>query len=265
MPITIIGDTKFFYEIHGIGHPLMLIAGLGSDSQSWLPILEDLSRHYMVITMDHRGISRSSPLNTEISMEKLADDCLSILRHLGISSAHILGHSMGGFIAMDMAIRHPECVDRLILAGTSTFSSRRNTALLSDWASYLEQEMDPELWFRNIFYWIFRPAFFENEETVKDFINFELNYPYPIDKFTFRKQAEAISRFDCAGTVSNIAAGTLVIAGQEDLLFSPDDCIKLAQTIPRAQYRVIRQAGHSIFTENPKDFTECVLEFLDSP
>lgn len=265
MPIATVDNTKFYYEVHGTGDPLMLIAGLGSDSQSWLSILDDLAGHYTVITMDHQGIARSSPLKTETSIHKMADDCLSILAHLGISSAHLLGHSMGGFIAMDMAIRHPERVDRLVLAGTSSFSCRRNKALLTDWAFYLEQGMDPELWFRNIFYWVFSPAFFENEEMVRDFINFELAYPYPIDPFTFRNQAEAIHQFDCRETVSKIASRTLVVAGQDDLLFSPDDCHRLAQAIPHAHYRLVPNVGHSLFTENPKAFHAIVLEFLHTP
>jgi len=159
MPSTIVNGIDLYYEIHGKGEPLMLIAGLASDSQSWQPIMEDLSRNYRVITPDNRGVGRTKPSDINISIQQIADDCISLVRHLGLSSVNMLGHSMGGFVALDCAIRYPEYISKLILAGTSAFNSERNNALLLDWVSYLESGMDLKLWFRNTFYWIFSNRF----------------------------------------------------------------------------------------------------------
>ncbi|MDP8313931.1 MAG: alpha/beta hydrolase [Candidatus Celaenobacter antarcticus] len=107
MPSTIVNGIDLYYEIHGKGEPLMLIAGLASDSQSWQPIMEDLSRNYRVITPDNRGVGRTKPSDINISIQKITDDCISLVRHLGLSSVNMLGHSMGGFVALDCAIRYP--------------------------------------------------------------------------------------------------------------------------------------------------------------
>lgn len=96
MPNTVINGVDLYYEIHGKGMPLMLVAGLASDSQSWKPIIGDLSRHYLVITTDNRGVGRTKPQNIGISIQQIADDCIALIRHLGSSSVNLLGHSMGG-------------------------------------------------------------------------------------------------------------------------------------------------------------------------
>ncbi len=90
----------------------------------------------------------------------MADDYAALLRHLGVNSANVLGHSMGGMVAQDLAIRYPELVDKLILEATVSKNSPRNNSLFADWAVSFAAGMNRELWFRNIFYWIFCARFF---------------------------------------------------------------------------------------------------------
>jgi pimeloyl-ACP methyl ester carboxylesterase len=123
------GVVDIHYEIHGDGAPVLMIAGLASDSQSWQPIVSDLASHYRLITVDNRGAGRTTPQDARVSVRAMADDCVALLAHLGLRSVHMLGHSMGGFVAQDCAIRHPDKVDSLILAATSSSSSRRNNDL----------------------------------------------------------------------------------------------------------------------------------------
>ena len=156
--------NSIYFEEHGKGHPLLLIAGLASDSQSWLPIVPGLAKHFRLIVFDNRGVGRSSQDNSDISIEEMADDCARLLKHLKLPSAYVLGHSMGGMIAMDLAIRYPDMVDKLILEATAPKLNRRNTELFDDWVSFLKLGMDKHLWFRNIFYWIFSAGFFEDKD-----------------------------------------------------------------------------------------------------
>jgi pimeloyl-ACP methyl ester carboxylesterase len=257
-----VNEIDLYYEVRGNGDPVMLIAGLASDSQSWQPIIEDISSCHTVITLDNRGAGRTTPLDAESSIEIMADDCLSLLGHLRIPSATLLGHSMGGLIAMECAVRKPEAVDRLILAGVSTHSNKRNVALLSDWAAGLEMGIDPKYWFRNIFYWVMSKQFFESEAALEDAVQAELAYPYPINKISFRKQVNAIKCFDSSGHPSRISAKTLVIAGEEDLLFSLQECAALAEAIPGAVFRPLWHAAHSLYLEDSAAFSKIVLDFL---
>jgi pimeloyl-ACP methyl ester carboxylesterase len=195
MALLKIGDLQLYYEVHGKGNPLLLIAGLASDSQSWQPIMEELSRDCRVIVLDNRGAGRTSPRDVDMSIPLMADDCIALINCLGLPSVSILGHSMGGFVAMDCAVRYPDYVDNLILASTSAFNSQRNNALLSDWVLYLESGIDLKLWFRNIFYWIFSRDFFENEEALNEAIRLAIAYPYPQSRVAFKKQVQAIVEF----------------------------------------------------------------------
>jgi pimeloyl-ACP methyl ester carboxylesterase len=262
MPYLLTNGVDLYYETLGAGAPLMLIAGLASDSQSWSTITGELSKRFMLIMPDNRGVGRTRPQDVETSIQLIADDCISLIRHLGLKSVSLLGHSMGGFVAMDIAIRCPEVVERLVLCGTAASSSKRNNSLLFNWAASLDTGMDPHLFFRDIFSWLFTPAFFDDEDFVNVAIKFAVEYPYPQSAKAFLNQVRAIADFDCADNLSRISAKTLVIHGKEDLLFLPEEGARLAQAIPGARLSVIENAAHSIHIEQPRAFIDCVLAFL---
>lgn len=262
MALLKIGDLQLYYEVHGNGDPLLLIAGLASDSQSWQPIIGELSRHYRVIVLDNRGVGRTSPNDVNTSITLMADDCIALIKSLALRSVSILGHSMGGFVAMDCAVRYPDYVDKLILAATSPLNSQRNNALLADWVLYLESGMDMKLWFRNVFYWIFSRDFFKNEEALNEAIRLAIEYPHQQSKVAFRKQVQAIAEFNCLQDVSNITSKTLVICGKEDLLFPPEESLVLSEKIPGSRFSFIEKAAHSIHIEYPQAFIKIVLDFL---
>ena len=262
MPSTTINSVALYYECHGQGEPLMLIAGFASDSQSWQPIVEGLSRHFLVIIMDNRGTGRTHPQDAETSIQHMADDCIALMNKLALPSVTLLGHSMGGFVALDCTIRYPERVSRLILAGTSALSLQRNHVLFDDWVSYLKSTMERDTWFRNVFYWIFSRAFFENRETVDVAIQATLEYPYPQGKLAFEKQVQAIKVFDCRRKISEIKQHVLIICGKEDLLFPPPESIEVLQAIPATSVVIIAGAAHSIHMEKPLEFTDCVVGFM---
>ena len=262
MPKITLDFLHLYYEIHGTGEPLMLIAGLASDSQSWQSVIEELSRHFLVITPDNRGTGRTIPQDIDTSIQQMADDCIALAEHLGFSSFNLLGHSMGGFIAMDIALRYPDAIKNLILAGTSTSNSKRNNALFSDWVSILESGMDKTQWFRTLFYWLFTEHFFENSKTVNTALSYAVQYPYPQSTIAFKKQVKALKSFDCFGRCSGITARTLVIGGEKDILFPRDVSAALAQAIPGATLSIIEDAAHSIHMEQPQAFTKRVLDFL---
>lgn len=132
MPVLKLHNKDIYYEQHGSEIPLILIAGLGSDSVSWLPVIMGLAKHFKVITFDNRGVGRSSQDNSNISIKDMTDDCAGLINNLGLSPVNILGHSMGGMIAMDMSIRYPELVDKLILEATAPLMSNRNVEMLPD-------------------------------------------------------------------------------------------------------------------------------------
>lgn len=105
MPFTDAPGFRMYYEVHGDGFPLLLINGLGGDHTEWLFQLPEFSRHFKVITFDNRGAGDSGAPTVPYSTAQMADDAAALLSFLGISRTHVLGFSMGGMIAQEMALR----------------------------------------------------------------------------------------------------------------------------------------------------------------
>ncbi|MDD3516642.1 MAG: alpha/beta fold hydrolase [Synergistaceae bacterium] len=260
--MLMLNDIELYYEVHGDGPPLLLVAGLASDVSSWQTVLPALSEHFRVILVDNRGIGRSVPEDAPVSVDLMADDCAALIDHLGYGPVHVLGHSMGGFTALSLAARYPDRVKKLVLAATGEKSSSRNTLLFSDLADLYERGEDPAGFFRTVFYWIFSPAFFEDEGTVKGAVEFALSYPFPQAPVSFRNQVNAIAAFDGRGLARSVKVPALVLAGTEDLLFPAAAGRELAEKFPRGKYLAIEGAAHSIHVEKPKEFAEAVVSFL---
>ncbi len=253
--------VEIYYEIHGSGPTLVLVAGLASDSQSWLPVLGELARRFTVVVYDNRGVGRTTPRDAEIEIPVLADDCVALIDRLGYPEVHLLGHSMGGFIVQDVAARHPDRVDRLILVGTSFKNTKHNDALLSHMADSLDSGADPGAWFRDLFRWIFTARFMEDEAAVAESVRLAVEYPYPQTAEQFRRQVEAVERFRGVEP-RRIRAKTLVMTGEEDLLFPPAEGQALAERLPDAEFSLIPRAAHSIHMETPAAFVDAVVKYL---
>ena len=271
MPQLKINGIDLYYELHGTvpgdlngahGLPLMLIAGFASDSQSWLPVLEPLARHYPLVLLDNRGCGRTLPLACANQIGLMTDDCIALADHLGIGSFHLLGHSMGGFVAIDCALRFPDRVARLALANTSPRNSARNQALFLDWIAYLEQGMSLRHWWRNFFYWVFTPAFFEDTNAAESLLQLAVEYPYAPGLDGLRNQVHAMAGFDRTADLHRIGAETLVLCSDEDLLFPPGQNGAGLAAIPRAKVSMLNGAAHASLVEMPDAFAELVLEFL---
>jgi pimeloyl-ACP methyl ester carboxylesterase len=257
-----INDVEMYYEIHGSGRPLMMVAGLGSDSQSWRPVVEELSRSYRLILPDNRGAGRTTPQEIESGISRMADDCMALADHLRIEKFHLLGHSMGGFVSQDCAIRYPGRIEKLVLAATSSYSSERNKALLGDWADYLDVGLPSELWIRNLFYWIFTDKFFEDDSALDEAVQYTLEYPWPQSRTAFRRQTHALMKYDSRDSLSRIACETLALCGSEDMLFTPEASRHALAGIPRLHHKTIDGAAHSIHMEKPAEFIAEVKQFL---
>ncbi|SJZ79726.1 Pimeloyl-ACP methyl ester carboxylesterase [Trichlorobacter thiogenes] len=261
MPFLNHKEIQLYYEQHGSGPPLMLIAGLASDSQSWLPVVEGLAKQFAVILLDNRGVGRSTQ-ECEISVSLMADDCAALIRHLGYQRVAVTGHSMGGMIAMELSRQYPDLVDRLVLVATAAKNRVRNNLLFQDWADWYEAGTNRAAWFRTVLYWIFTKRFFENQPLLDASLNYLLKYPWPQSPQAFRQQVQAIAGFDATPWLGQVMVPTCVLAGEQDLLMPPGDSEYLAQQLPNAVLEVVKGAAHSIHTEQPEAFMQCLLEFL---
>ena len=264
MPTFARDGVDLYYETAGHGAPLLLLAGLASDLSYWLPAKDLLAPHRQLILVDNRGSGRTAPLEAETTIDAMADDCVALLRHLGLPKADIVGHSMGGMIAQACALRHPDHVDRLVLAATMTHCTPHNRALFDDWAR-LFPLLERRAWFRNLFLWVRSRQFYERPAMVDALLELAANYPHQQTPGALRRQVAALKAFDASVQAANIGARTLVLAGADDRLFGAGDTTRFAATIPRSELVTIPGAAHSFPAEMPAQFAAQVLAFLDRP
>ncbi|MFI4924482.1 MAG: alpha/beta fold hydrolase [Vicinamibacteria bacterium] len=251
------------YDVRGRGAPLLLIAGLASDSLSWLTVAEPLASRYRTIAPDNRGVGRTVPQDVPVDVDTLADDCAALLDHLGIERASVIGHSMGGFVAQRLALRHPHHVERLVLVATGDSAGARNVERFFSMADRLDAGEDRATWLRSLFDAIFTRRFLADPANVDAALHWALEYPYPQSASAFRRQCEGMAGFDGRAELVRIARPALVVAGREDALFSPDQCAAFAARLPGAKVVVLDGAAHAVHTEQPKAFVDAVARFLE--
>src|SRR6478752_9737116 len=118
MPIFRFEDCDLSYTVRGNGPPVLLIQGVGVQGDAWMPQTDDLAADFTCVTFDNRGMGRSQPAAVAITVEQMARDALAILDAAGIASAHVVGHSLGGVVALQLALSAPARVRSLALLCT---------------------------------------------------------------------------------------------------------------------------------------------------
>ncbi len=260
--VNINNVTLYYEQIGDKAKPeLLLIAGLTCNSLFWAPIVKELGEHFHVTLFDNRGVGRSSAPETPYTIEDMAKDTLALLEHLGIDKAHCLGHSMGGCIAQQLAITHPNKIERLVLSNT-LISFKPKSALTQQHILQLRRAGLPiSVIAQGIAPWLFSDDFLADHEKVSEFIAAAEQNPYQQTIVGFEGQIGAISRFNSSSFYHKIAVPTLVIGGDSDIL-CPADSKQLADGIPQAEYYVFQGQGHLPLVEKPELFNRIVINFL---
>jgi pimeloyl-ACP methyl ester carboxylesterase len=251
-----------YYEVHGDGEPLVLIHGLSLDSSWWINQLPVFSQTYQVIVFDNRGVGQTESPDSPYSTEMMADDTVALLKSLNITTAHILGVSMGGMIAQQIALKYPEIVKSLILATTAAKFPARAKHLTRLWLKMVEQQVSPETRLREVCLWVFTNKFFEDEEQVTTAVNLGLNQPHPQPERGFAGQVAALLQHDTQDRLSQITVPTLVLVGKEEILIPVSFSAELAANIPNAELVVSERGGHNYWAETPELFNQAVMQFL---
>ena len=250
---------KLAWESQGEGPPLLLIHGLGYTRQGWGPVRDRFARRYRVISFDNRGIGESEIPPGPYTVELLAEDVAQVLDEANAGRAHVLGTSLGGFVAQAFAAAHPERVDRLVLACTSpggpdAYPLPEPTLRLMADAPTLDPEVAIRLFIENAL----APS---SPRALVDEI-YAYRQVHPPDPAGWAAQAAAGSMWDADGRLERISAPTLVITGTADTVVDPRNSKLLAAEIAGARLELMEGAGHLLFWERPEDFADIVEGFL---
>ncbi|HXH83702.1 MAG TPA: alpha/beta fold hydrolase [Candidatus Tectomicrobia bacterium] len=264
MPSAILNKIRVHYEVAGQGAPVLLLSGLSAPAAGWALQVRALAPHFQVVTLDNRGVGETDlPGDPVYATAQLADDAAALLRHLQVRRAHVVGASMGGTIAMELALRHPRLVRSLALACTWVEADARFLHVLESWSS-LAYRVPVEERYRHVLYpWLFTPAFFARKENVEQAFQRAMAYPHQTKPEAIERQARGIMAWNGTRTraLRSLRVPTLVLVGKDDILTPPAFSKAVARAIPRARL-VTLEGGHGFFLEHADAFNRALLRFL---
>lgn len=262
--VQVAGGRSIYYDDAGDGPPLLMIVGFMASRRIWLWQMPVLSRHFRVVTMDNRDAGESDPESVQYTVADMANDGVRLLDALGIERAHVLGHSMGGFISLQLALNHPDRLDHLVLVGTGP-GTRRDPGTAPTPPSRDSWVEDPVERNRERYgriaggnYFATRPE--ELEAVAVANRGNRLSYEGAV-----RQSTATQTSHDVRDRLAVITAPTLVIHGDADPSIPVASGRLLAERIPGARLLVMPGVGHLPHLERTDEFNEAVIDFLAAP
>jgi 3-oxoadipate enol-lactonase len=253
--------TSLHWESTGAGAPVVLITGLGLSGGSWWRTVPVLAEQLRVITFDNRGTGRSRALRYTYTTEAMADDVLAVLDSAGVERVHVYGMSLGGMVAQQLALRHPERVDALVLGATHAGGPRAVIAhdeVLSFFRRRAELPSDESAW-ASVPYNYGRRC--RREQTGRIAEDIERRLANPFDEHAYRAQLAAATLHNCFGRLDRISMPTLVVHGRDDRVVPVENAEILGGRIPDARLQILDECGHLYPTEAP-EVDRTIADFL---
>jgi pimeloyl-ACP methyl ester carboxylesterase len=254
--------ARLYYEVYGEGEPLLLITGLGMNHLRWADEVPVYAPEFKVIVFDPRGTGQSSfPEGVELTMALMADDAAALLDALGVDAAHVYGSSLGGMVAQEMTLRHPEKVRSLILGATTPGGPHSIPS--EDWAvAALAAGLTQGVTAPNFLEIFFSPGYLaeHRSEAIAWFERTAGGTPTPPQVYV--AQMQAVAGHDTYDRLPSITAPTLVLDGADDPIFPAENARILAERIPGAELILLEGARHTFRLEKPAEADAAALDFL---
>jgi len=251
-----------FYQDVGDGEPLVLIMGFGGDTTAWALQMADFPARHRVIAFDNRGVGRSDAPDHPYTTRMMAGDALGLMDALGVDRAHVLGVSMGGMIAQELALARPDRVRSLHLACTFARPDAYMLALNAAWRE-MRLGLGRESTLRALPLWLFSPTTYaERPDFIEALLQNSLANPYPQSLAGFLRQGEAVAAHDALERLPAIRCPTLVSVAEDDILVPPRFSRELVSRVRGAELQLVPGAGHGYFLERPDLFNALSLDFI---
>ncbi len=266
MPKVHVNGIDLYYEVSGSGQPLVLIAGLGYGLWQWHKMIPGLAEHFKVIAFDNRGAGQTDKPPGPYTVQMLAADTAGLIETLGAAPVAIMGHSMGGFVAQELAITRPDLVAKLILASTNFGGPRHIPITPEAMAVLADRSGDPVDLVRRGVAVACAPGFADaHPEVLQELIAYRLGDPVPPTAYQ-AQLAIGLALYDEKACFEHrlgaVAAPTLILFGEHDRVVPPGNADLLAARIPGSRVQIISGVGHIFPIEAPDRAVEVVVGFL---
>jgi 3-oxoadipate enol-lactonase len=260
VPIAEANGQRLYYEVHGEGEPLLCVMGLSADHTAWVLNMHEWAKSRRVIVFDNRDVGQSSYVEEPYEVTDLAADAIALADHLGLEDFDLIGLSMGGAIAQEIALAAPERVRTLTLCVTYPAGGewgKQRARVMGELFAAMTREQRVEF----LMMAIYSEQLFANPSFVDAARQAMLANPHPQPPEAFRRQVEASSRHDARERVGELAMPVHVIGARRDMLVPFRGSEELAELIPGAKFTRI-DSGHAVNVEAAQEFNAAVMDFI---
>jgi len=262
MPYALVDDVEIYWESHSEGDPLLIISGVSGGTWSYEESIAAWSPHFRVLVFDNMGAGLSSKPDHPYTIAQMADHAAAVLDGADAERSYIVGLSMGGMIAQELALRHPARVCGLVLGCTHCGGSERVPPAPEVIQRFADNKgLSPEEIVDKNLRLLVTPEFLQSgSESLQRYKERQLKAPWQPD-YALQRQLEAIRGFDTSDRLAQIKTPTLILTADHDLLVPPENGRILANRIPDAQLEEFT-GGHLIYLESAEAFHQRVFRFF---
>jgi pimeloyl-ACP methyl ester carboxylesterase len=263
MPTIQAGPQRIYYDEYGTGHPLLLIPGLSNSRLIWWKQIEPLSKKYRVISMDNRDAGDSALGTGPYTIPDMADDAAGLIQSLHLNTTYVVGWSMGGFISLELTLRHPGLVKKLILVSTSAGGPTHvppTPEILNLLKPIPNEGMEESI--RRIFPSLTAPGYMQSHpEDLNQLVRNAKTKPMRLE--SYQRQLSAVIAWEgVSHRLNQITAPVLVLHGDADPLIPYANGQHLSTHIQGAKFLTYTLVGHLPPIEAPERFNGDVTDFL---
>ncbi len=257
-----VAPVELSTRLEGSGAPIVLLHGLGGDRLLWNAVIPILARTHRVLAPDLRGHGRSpAPVGAKYSPDEFVADLLHLLDTHGIDAAHWVGLSAGGFLALRLALDHPERTRSLTMVSSAAYLDHHSRAVLERWWSTAAEDGREALAVR-LLKDLYYPDWVEAHLEVVDQMHDEVGTRSYGPAAAWGKQ---LVGFDERNRIAGLRCPTLIVQGMDDQVVDPSHGRILRQSIPGATIRILAQTGHLVPVERPVELAEAILDQVRRP
>ena len=257
MPFFKNGGINLYYEISGNGPPLFLINGLASDTRQWGPLVDRIKSSFQVICYDMRCAGRSDKPDKPFSIEDLTNEAYGLIRHLKHDRVFVLGFSMGGIVAMNLAYKYPDSITKMFLVST-TPSIKAPYPPSEEMMKMLRCTEVSNVLLTQVYEAIYGPSYRQNI-SADDFIKLRMNDENPQPALAYLRQLEALESFDIREKTSKILVPSIIVAGEQDRLIPLQNSIWLKEHFKNSLLYTFDGVGHMVPLEAPDKLADVLI------
>lgn len=264
MPHLQVNGRPLFWRDAGAGPPVIFLMGLETDHRGWFNVIPRLAPALRCISIDNRDVGKSGLAGVSYTIADMAADAIAVADSLSLDTFSVVGQSMGGAIAQEIARSHPGRIDRMVLLSSFCVMPERTRRALAVW-KMLKRRLAPRDYYSVVTPWMYTLDECESAGLFDLILDRAAGNPFPQPHDAFDRQVDAILAFDSRSWLPALRIPTLVMAGDEDLITPPPTTRLLQRSIVNSELILVPAAGHALaLTDKLAPCLPRLTEFISS-